>query len=137
MKKITRSLAALAVSAGLLGACGGSSASAEAAKQVCQARTNLHNAVDTVKTDVRNLNFGKAKDELANVKKAFDNLVQEAKKLKTEEAKVLEPKIDSLKTGIENLTNVSSLSELETSLSTISSQIQSLYTEITNTLHCS
>lgn len=136
MRKMTRWLAAVAISAGLLGACGGSSQTA-AADKVCTARTDLHNAIDTVKTDVTSLNFGKAKDELANVKKAFDNLVQSAKELKGEEAKKLQPQIDSLKSNIENLTNVSSLSGLQSSLSTISSQIQSLYTEITNTLKCS
>jgi uncharacterized protein (DUF3084 family) len=136
MRKITKSIAALAFSAGLLGACGGTSANQKAVDQVCSARTDLHNSIDTVKTDVKNLNFGKAKDELANVQKAYNNLVQSAKKLKTEEANALEPKIDSLKTSIHNLTNVSSLSELQSSLGTVSTQIQSLYTEITNTLKC-
>jgi outer membrane murein-binding lipoprotein Lpp len=136
MRKITRWLAVVAISAGLLAGCGGSSGSA-AADKVCSARTDFHNAVDMVKTDVKNLNFGKAKDELANVKKSFDNLVQAAKGLKGEEAKKLQPQIDSLKTSIENLTNVSSLSGLQSSLSSISSQVQSIYTEITNTLKCS
>jgi uncharacterized protein (DUF3084 family) len=136
MRKITRSLAALALSAGLLGACGGTSASQKAVDQVCSAGTDLHNSIDTVKTDVKNLNFGKAKDELANVQKAFNNVVQSAKKLKAEQAKALEPKIDSLKTSVHNLTSVSSLSELQSGLSTVSTQIQSLYTEITSTLKC-
>jgi outer membrane murein-binding lipoprotein Lpp len=135
MRKTTKSLVAVAISVALLGGCGGGGNEA-AVKDVCSARTDLHNAVDTVKTDVTSLNFGKAKDELANVKKAFDNLVDSAKKLKGEEAKTLQPKIDSLRTSVDNLTNVSSLSELSTSLSTISSQIQSLYSEITNTLKC-
>jgi outer membrane murein-binding lipoprotein Lpp len=136
MRKVTKWLAAAVIGAGLLAGCGGSGESA-AADKVCSARTDLHNAVNTVKTDVKNLNFGKAKDELANVKKSFDNLVQAAKGLKGEEAKKLQPEIDSLKTSIENLTNVSSLTELESSLSSISSQVQSMYTEITNTLKCS
>ena len=136
MRKITKWLAPVAISVGLLGGCGGSGQSA-AAEKVCAARTDLHNAVDTVKTDLKNFNFGKAKDELANVKKSFDNLVQSAKGLRGEEAKKLQPQIDSLKSGIESLTNVSSLTELESSLSTIGSQIQSIYTEITNTLKCS
>ena len=136
MRKITRWTAAVAISAGLLASCGGSGESA-AAQKVCSARTDLHNSVDTVKTDLKNLNFGKAKDELSNVKKSFDNLVQAAKGLKGEEAQKLQPQIDSLKTSIENLTNVSSLTELQSSLSSVSSQVQSLYTEITDTLKCS
>jgi len=136
MRKITRWTAAVAISAGLLAGCGGSGESA-AAQKVCSARTDLHNSVDTVKTDLKNLNFGKAKDELSNVKKSFDNLVQAAKGLKGEEAQKLQPQIDSLKTSIENLTNVSSLTELQSSLSSVSSQVQSLYTEITDTLKCS
>ena len=136
MRKRTRWVAAVAISAGLLGACGGSSQTA-AAEKVCTARTDLHNSFNQVKTDVTNLNFGKAKDELSTVKKNFDNLVQAAKDLKGEEAKKLQPQIDALKSNIENLTNVSSLSGLQSSLSTISSQIQSLYTDITNTLKCS
>ena len=136
MRKRTRWLAAVAVSAGLLGACGGSSQTA-AADKVCSARTDLQKSFDTVKTDVKNLNLGKAKDELSTVKKDFENLVQAAKDLKGEEAKKLQPQIDSLKSNIENLTNASSLTELKSSLTTISSQIQSLYTDITNTLKCS
>jgi outer membrane murein-binding lipoprotein Lpp len=136
MRKLTKSLAAVAISVGLLGGCGGTSQTT-AVEKVCTDRTDLHNAIDTVKTDLKNLNFGKAKDELPNVKKAFDNLVQSAKDLKGEEAKKLQPQIDSLKTNIDNLTNVSSLSELQSSLSTISPQIQSIYTDITNTLKCS
>jgi hypothetical protein len=136
MRKIAKWLAPVAICVGLLGGCGGSSQSA-AADKVCTARTDLHNAVDTVKTDVRNLNFGKAKDELANVKKAFDNLVKAAKDLKGEEAKKLQPQIDSLKSGIENLTNATSLAELKSGLSAIGSQLQSLYNEITGTLKCS
>ncbi len=135
MKKLTKSLVAVAVSVGLLGGCGGSSESA-AADKVCSARTDLHNSIDSVKTDVSNLNFGKAKDGLANVKTSFDNLVKASKQLKGEEAKKLQPQIDSLKTSIDNLTNVSSLSELTSSLGTVSSQIQSLYTQITDTLKC-
>ncbi len=135
MKRIAKSLAVVAVSAGLLAGCGGNSQSA-AVEQVCSDRTNLHNSIDSVKTDVSNLNFGKAKDGLADVKKSFNNLVQSAKQLKGEEAKTLQPQIDALKTNIENLTEVSSLTQLTSSLGTISSQIQSLYTQITDTLKC-
>jgi hypothetical protein len=135
MKRIAKSLAVVAVSAGLLAGCGGNSQSA-AADKVCSARTDLHNSIDSVKTDVSSLNFGKAKDGLADVQKSFNNLVQSAKQLKGEEAKTLQPQIDSLKTNIENLTNVSSLTQLTSSLGTISSQIQSLYTQITDTLKC-
>lgn len=135
MRKITKSLAAVALSVALLGGCGGGGDQA-AVTDVCNAKTQLHNSVDTVKTDLTSFNFGKAKDELPNVKKAFDNLVQSAKKLTGEAKKTLQPKIDSLKSSIDNLTSASSLSELSTSLSTISSQIQSLYSEITNTLKC-
>ena len=103
MKRIAKSLAVVAVSAGLLAGCGGNSQSA-AVEQVCSDRTNLHNSIDSVKTDVSNLNFGKAKDGLADVKKSFNNLVQSAKQLKGEEAKTLQPQIDALKTNIENLT---------------------------------
>jgi predicted nucleic acid-binding Zn-ribbon protein len=135
MKRIAKSLAVVAVSAGLLAGCGGNSQSA-AADKVCSARTDLHNSIDSVKTDVSSLNFGKAKDGLADVQKSFNNLVQSAKQLKGEEAKTLQPQIDSLKTNIENLTNVSSLTQLTSRLGTISSQIQSLYTQITDTLKC-
>jgi predicted nucleic acid-binding Zn-ribbon protein len=137
-----RPLLATVVAGGLLLAAvagcssGSSSSSQSAADKVCSARSNLRSAVDSVQSDVKSANFGQAKDGLSNVSSSFDQLVQSAKGLKSEEQKALQPQIDAIQNNISNLKNVTSLSDLTTDLSTIGSQFQSLYDDVTNTLKC-
>jgi hypothetical protein len=133
-KRLATALVMAALSVGALGACGSSQPSAAA--QVCTDRTNLSKAVDSVITDLKNLNFGKAKDGLSNVNDAFDQLKKSASKLKSEEAKALAPQIDALSSDLQDLKNVRSLTDLEAGWSKVTSQFQSMSNQITGTLKC-
>jgi predicted nucleic acid-binding Zn-ribbon protein len=124
-----------ALGAGALGACGGSSQSSAAA-QVCTDRTNLSKAVDTVVTDVKNLNLGKAKDGLSNVRDSVNELQKSVSKLKSEEQKTLEPQVDALKSDLADLKNVRSLSDFQAGWSTVKTQFQSISNQIIDTLKC-
>ncbi len=133
-KRLMVALVTVVLSAGALGACGSSQPSAAA--QVCTDGANLHKAVDGVVTDLKDLNLGKAKDGLSSVNDAFDQLKKSASQLKAEEAKTLSPQIDQLKSDLQDLKNVRSLSEFQAGWSKVTTQFQSLYTQITDTLKC-
>ncbi len=133
-KRLMVALVTAVLSAGALGACGSSQSSAAA--QVCTDGANLHKAVDSVVTDLKDLNLGKAKDGLSSVNDAFDQLKKSASQLKTEEAKALSPQIDQLKSDLEDLKNVRSLSDFQAGWSKVTTQFKSLYAEITDTLKC-
>ncbi|HXW79464.1 MAG TPA: hypothetical protein VEJ84_08190 [Acidimicrobiales bacterium] len=134
-KRLATAFVMAALSAGALGACGGSSQSA-AATQVCTDRTNLSKAVDTVVTDLKNLNFGKAKDGLSTVDDALQQLQKSVSKLKEEEQKALEPQIDDLKSDLADLKNVRSLSDLSAGWDKVTTQFQSISNQIVDTLKC-
>ena len=133
-KRLATALVMSVLSVGALGACGSSQSSAAA--QVCTDRTNLTKAVDGVVTDLKNLNFGKAKDGLSSVNDAFDQLKKSASKLKSEEAKALAPQIDALNSDLQDLKNVRSLTDLQAGWSKVTSQFQSMSDQITGTLKC-
>jgi hypothetical protein len=130
-------LMTVALSVGALAGCGGgSSGQSTATAQVCADRASLHKAVEGVVTDLKDLNFGKAKEGLSSVNDAFDKLKKSASELKSEQAKALAPQIDALKTSLQDLKNVGSLSELRAGWTKVKTQAQSLITEITGTLKC-
>jgi phosphoglycerate-specific signal transduction histidine kinase len=116
-------------------ACGSSGKSAT--QKVCDARSNLRSAVATVQSDVQSGNFGEAKNGLSKVQTSFDQLQQDLKDLKTDEQQALQPQVDAIATNVSNLNNATSLSEVQSDLNTIGSQLQSLYNDVTNKLKCS
>jgi predicted nucleic acid-binding Zn-ribbon protein len=134
-RRLATVLMAVAVSAGALGACGSSSQSSAAA-QVCTDRSNLHKAIDAVVTDLKDLNVGKAKDGLSNVNDAFNALKKSASELKSEEAKALTPQIDQLKSDLQDLKNVRSLSDFQAGWTKVTDQFQSISSQVTDTLKC-
>ena len=132
----TRSTAAVVVLALVaFAACGSSEKSA--AQKVCDARSNLRSAVASVQSDVQNGNFGDAKNGLSKVQSSFDQLQQDLKDLKAEEQQALQPQVDAIATNVSNLKNATSLSEVQSDMNTIGSQLQSLYDDVTNKLKCS
>jgi len=130
------SLIVLAFLSCLLAACS-SSPTVSASQKVCNDRAQLRNAVSTVIDDLRSGNFSKAKDDAPAVRDAVNNLSQSAQELKSEESQALRPEIDSLKAAITNLTNATSLSDLQSGFNSLKTQAQSINSQITETLKCS
>lgn len=131
--KVTTAVAVMAVSVMVLVSC---SSSASSAQKVCDAKDNVKSAISSVQSDVRAGNFGQARDGLSDVQKAFDQLESEAKNLASDEKTKLQPQIDAITTSVTDLKSATSLSDLTTDLSTIGTQLQTLYTDLTNDLHC-
>jgi predicted nucleic acid-binding Zn-ribbon protein len=129
-------LLGLLVSAGfLLAAC--SSSAPTASQKVCDDRAQLNQAVSTVVNDLKSGNLGQAKDDASAVGEAVDNLSQSAQGLQTEQSQALSPQIDHLKKTASSLRNASSLSDLQSGFSSLKSQLQSISSQIGDSLKCS
>ena len=115
----------------------GCGSSASAADKVCHSRAQLRSAVDAVRADVGNGNFGDARDGLTDVQTAFDQLVQDLKGLKSEERAKLLPQIDALVNSVSSIRNATSLSDLQAVLQNLPAQIQALSDSLATDLNCS
>ena len=103
---------------------------------MCDARTELREAVDDVVTDVQAANFGEARDGTAAVSEAYNELVSALDELGEEQREALAPDVEALAVDIEALPDAQGLDELGSSLDTILSGVQQIYDEITDTLQC-
>jgi outer membrane murein-binding lipoprotein Lpp len=120
----------------VVGMAAGCSDDPSAEEQVCDARSELRDALDQVATDVKAANFGDASDDLSQVGEAYDGLVSAVDDLAQEQRDALAPQVDALKSDITALTDAQSLDDLRTGLDTVVSQAQTIYDEIANTLSC-
>lgn len=107
-----------------------------ASEQVCDARTDLRSAVNTVVDDVRAGNFGQARDDLQGVSSAFDELKSATDDLAGEQREALSPDVEQLQADVSALTDVSNLDQLGANLSTIQNDVQSIFDEISSSLDC-
>ena len=122
-------VAALAVAAGC-----DDDPSAE--EQVCDARTELRDALDDVSEDVQSANLGDAQEALGEAGDAYDELTAAVGELAQEEREALAPEVDALQADIQSLRDVQSLDQLGAGLDAVLSQAQVIYDDITNTLSC-
>ena len=103
---------------------------------MCDARSELRDALDQVATDVRAANFGDASDDLAQVREAYDGLVAAVDDLAQEERDALAPQVDALQSDITALTDAENLDDLRAGLDTVASQAETIYEDIAGTLNC-
>jgi hypothetical protein len=138
-KRVRRATVCVVLGLTAVTGCGSSGPSASeptASKKVCDARSNLRQSVATVKDDLTSGNFGKARDDLPAVKDAFTQLRDAASGLKSEQTQALSPQIDALSSSLTNLTNVQSFADLQSGVAAVTSSLESLYTQIDDTLKC-
>jgi hypothetical protein len=131
-----RVLCLLALAGLLLAACSSNSA-ASASQKVCSDRTDLNNAVTKVVDDLKSGNFGQAKDDLPAVREAAHTLGKSVKGLTSEQSKALKPQIEAVKQTASGLKNATSLSDLQSGFSSLTSDLQTLSTQIGGNLKCS
>jgi hypothetical protein len=120
----------------LVGTAAGCSDDPSAEEKVCDARTELRDALDQVATDVKAANFGDASDDISQVREAYDGLASAVDDLAQEQRDALAPQVDALKSDITALTDVQNLDDLSTGLDTVVSQAGTIYDDITDTLNC-
>jgi hypothetical protein len=127
-----RGLAATLVVIGVAGC--GDDPSAE--ERVCDARTELRDAVDDVVADIEAGNFGDARDGTAAVSEAYDELASAVDELGQEQREVLAPDVENLRADIEALPEAQGLDQLGSSIEAILTGVQQIYDEVTDALRC-
>jgi hypothetical protein len=127
-----RGLAATLVVIGVAGC--GDDPSAE--ERVCDARTELREAVDDVVADIEAGNFGDARDGTAAISEAYDELASAVDELGQEQREVLAPDVESLRADIEALPEAQGLDQLGSSIEAVLTGVQDIYDEITDALRC-
>jgi hypothetical protein len=108
-----------------------------ASDQVCDSRSSFSSAVDKVKGDLQSAHFGQARSDADDVRTTFQNLVDSFQKLTNDQRQSLSPQVDQLKSDLSGFSDVSNRSELQNSVDTTRSDLQSIITSIQNDLHCS
>jgi hypothetical protein len=125
-------LAAALVVIGVAGC--GDDPSAE--ERVCDARTELREAVDDVVADIEAGNFGDARDGTAAISEAYDELASAVDELGQEQREVLAPDVENLRADIEALPEAQGLDELGSSIEAVLTGVQDIYDEATDALRC-
>lgn len=129
-------VAALSVATAGLTACG-SDDEPTAEEQACAARDDLSQAVQTVTDDLKSANLGDAKDSAADISPALDNLSSALSDLGAEEREKLQPQADQISAELDGLGDASSLSDLQSIISSVGTQISTLVGDIKTDLDCS
>ena len=104
--------------------------------QVCDARSDLRDALDNAAADVSDANFGEARDDLSEAGDAYDELADAVGELAQEEREALASEVDALEADIAALQDAESLDAASAGLDSVVSQAESIFDEITDTLNC-
>jgi hypothetical protein len=131
----TRRLSAVAAVVAL-SAVAGCDDDPSAEERVCDARSDLRDALEDASADVQAANLGDAQDALGEAGDAYDELTAALGDLAQEERDALAPEIDALESDIQSLRDVQSLDQLGAGLDAVLSQAQVIYDDITDTLSC-
>jgi hypothetical protein len=107
-----------------------------AEERVCDARTELREAVDDVVADIEAGNFGDARDGTAAISEAYDELASAVDELGQEQREVLAPDVESLRADIEALPEAQGLDQLGSSIEAVLTGVQQIYDEATDALRC-
>jgi hypothetical protein len=132
----SRAVVLLAVALGFGVVACGDDGSPSAPDQVCEARSSLQQAIDSVREDLGDGDFGDARDGLSEVTDALGDLREAGSELGAEQREALEPQIDELTDTISGLTDVESLDELGDEVGSIGDQIGSIFGEISDAVSC-
>jgi hypothetical protein len=127
-----RGLAATLMVIGVAGC--GDDPSAE--ERVCDARTELREAVDDVVADIEAGNFGDASDGTAAIGEAYDELASAVDDLRQEQREALAPDVENLRADIEALPEAQGLDQLGSSIEAVLTGVQDIYDEATDVLQC-
>ena len=120
-----------------LASCSSSSGQPSAEEQACSARSALQSSWGTFTNDVRDLNFGAAKDDLATVQTAFDALVSAQQDLSAEKRDQIQPDLDTLRSSLSALQESTSLSDINADLASARAAIDSALAETKRSADCS
>ncbi len=122
-----------------LAGCSSSSGSSggQTEAQVCAARATLSTSYQAMVADVKALNFGKAKDDLAAVKTAAADLGTAVQRLAAEKKVALQPEVTALTQTLQGLSEATTAAELGAGLDTAKAQFTTLLDSAATAASCS
>jgi predicted nucleic acid-binding Zn-ribbon protein len=115
-------------------ACGDDDNSAK--DQTCKARSDLSSAMNKVVDDVKDGNFGEARDDLSSVQSAASNLQTSAQNLAQDQRSEIQPDIDELQATMQSLSSATSLQDLQSTIDSAKGSIDQITSDVKNTLDC-
>jgi hypothetical protein len=121
---------------GVVASCGDDDDGSNAQDEVCEARSDLREAVNEVVSDVQSGNFGEARDGVDDIGEAFDELQASLQNLSQEQRDALQPDVDAISSEVQSLQDASSLEQLETSIESILGGVQTIFDNVTDSLQC-
>jgi hypothetical protein len=114
--------------------CGGDDASAT--NRTCAAKDDLSASIRTVVDDVRAGNLGDARDHLDEVRSRASDLGSAVSDLGSQERDRLQPQVDKVRDELKDLTSATSLSELSSGVTTVTSSASALFSDLGDDLSC-
>ncbi len=133
-----RSLSALLLATAVLGgtavACSDDGESPE--EIVCADAAALKESVATFVDDVKDGNFGVARDQAGEVRTAFDELRSSLGDLAASDQTPIKGSIDAVEATVGELSEARRIGEIRDLLSTLGTQIEAVSTSVRETLSC-
>lgn len=128
-------------SAILITACSSSGSSqspsqSSADEQLCAARTNVQTSFQKVTDDLKALNFGQAKDDVAAAKTALDELSNARDNLNDATKAKIEPDIAALRSAVESVQSATSASEAAAAVAAAKAAFNSALQSIGDAVNC-
>ena len=107
-----------------------------ASSQVCDARSDLRDAMQSVADEVGDGNLNEARDELDDVRQDYDELQTAVGDLADDEREELAPQVDDLESQISDLRDAGSVDELSDQVGDVVDSVDSIVGEIGDDLDC-
>ena len=116
----------------LLAGCGGQSAS----ERVCEARSELGSAVDSVVDELGTGNLGAARDQVPDVQDAYEELNEAVDGLSAEQADRLRPQVEAIRSDLQGLGDAADVKDLRERIDAVGDDISSLTSQVVEQLSC-
>ncbi len=121
--------------------CGGDGDGDEESEQtaqeaVCERRSDLADAFESVQGDLADGNLGLAQDGLGDIQTAAQDLRLAVDDLSSEQREALQPDVEALSEGISALQEARSLGEVEAAVQVINEQADAIVSGVGDSVSC-
>lgn len=136
-KSLRQWWAVVAIAVSLAACSSGSTPSSQSLQDaVCADARDLKASIDQLVDDVKNGNFGDAKEQVSKVKSDFEALQSSGKDLASSKRAAIRKDLDSVKRTLNGLTSASDLDGVRSTLDQAQSQLRDVVSSIADTLDC-
>ena len=135
-RRSTRLRWSIVVAVAVLATAPGCGDDASAEEQVCDARSEVREALDDVAAHLQAANLGDASEAISEADDAYDELVAAVDDLGEQQRETLAPEVDALQSEIAALQDMQDFEQLREGLDAVLLQAQVIYEDITDTVSC-